>query len=217
MPTPESYNHNGTSYQESAKLTTAVFSDINDLKKDAIYSRILEAYCFAFGDYPWNEKYTPQDVAAKMEAQLTIPDTKPIIVTLQKGEQFGFAWGLDGKPEKIVPLAVDNDFPDFDDSLREKVTNNVLSKIKKRLPQGEILWGCELGAMPSGGSLFLHLVRTEARLSDSSLLFGITKEGTKFLELMRWRGGIQEMHDKNIPEDQVYFTQDLERLVNRKK
>ena len=193
-----------------------VFDSLSALTSDpALYGKLVGAYCSAFGREPWNENNTYDTVAEKMVRQLTIPDTNPMIVTVEKEEQFGFAWGCNGKPEIIIPAAVNNDFPNMSENVRGELSGGVLGEVKKRLPSGEIFWGCELGTDPPGGLFFLKLVREEARRAHSDTLFGLTMEGTSFLELMRARGGYQEVGNALLPDSHYYFLQDLNRFVQR--
>lgn len=203
--------------EESA--TVRVYDSLAGLTGESIvYERLLEAYCSAFRRPPWNETQNTRDtVASKMIAQLTIPDTKPVIVTVRRGQQFGFAWGCDGLPETIVPSAVNNDFSGFDNGQKEEITQNVLGEIRGKMPRGEIFWGCELGTDPPGGSFFRRLVREEAGQASSDMLFGLTVEGTSFLKLMKSSGGYQEINSDLLPEEHHYFLQDLDLLVRRRK
>jgi len=187
------------------------------LEEPNTYDRLVDAYRSAFGRAPWNEEHTSETVGAKIVRQLTIPGTEPIIVTMQRGEQFGFAWGCNGEPEEIIPAAVRNDFPDLTDEQKEEMTQGVLGEVRSRMPKGDIFWGCELGTDPPGGSFFLRLVREEARRAGSDTLFGMTTEGTSFLELMRARGGYQEIQNPLLPDGHHYFLQDLGKFVQRKE
>ena len=187
------------------------------LDEPGVYDRLVGAYCSAFGRPPWNEEHSAETVGSKLVRQLTIPGTQPIIVTMQKGEQFGFAWGCDGEPETIIPAAVRNDFPNLAGEQQEEMIDGVLKEVRTTMPAGKVFWGCELGTDPPGGSFFLRLVREEARRAGSDTLFGMTTEGTSFLDLMRARGGYQEIQNPLLPEGHHYFLQDLGKFVQRKE
>ncbi len=194
----------------------SVYGGYHELLQDQnVLTALSEAYVNAFRREPWNESYTFNDVASKLERQLTIPGTRPLIVALENGERFGFAWGCDGPMDVIIPKAVENDFPDMPDDTKESVISSLLGQGALFTEDRQVFWGCELGVNPPGGNLFLRLVREEARRANSQTLFGMTKEGTSFLSLMRSRGGLSEVRDGALPEGCRYFFQDLGKLVKR--
>lgn len=207
-----------TEHPVNTSTEVRVYEGLSGLVDEpALYDRLVDAYCSAFGRPPWNEEHSAETVGSKLVRQLTIPGTQPIIVTMQRGEQFGFAWGCDGEPEAIIPAAVKNDFPELTDAQKEGMTQGVLGEVRNRMPVGGVFWGCELGTDPPGGSFFLRLVREEARRAGSNTLFGMTTEGTSFLDLMRARGGYQEIQNPLLPEGHHYFLQDLSKFVQRKE
>ena len=118
-----------------------IFGKYDDfVANEKMLDGLSSAYIRSFNREPWNELYTPDQVKGKLERQLTIPGTNPIIVTLENAGRFGFAWGCDGPADVIIPEAVENDFPDLSLGMKEQVGALLVKKASQVTPDGQIFW-----------------------------------------------------------------------------
>jgi hypothetical protein len=111
----------------------------NELPPEALLKKLIETYIEVYALPPWNEKWKPEKVKAKLQAEVS----GGILVLLWKeGMVAGFSWGAIITPQEVIPRVVAS-FPE----LNEEEAKRGLERLLPLLPPRIFYWD-EIALLP---------------------------------------------------------------------
>lgn len=189
-------------------------SDIN------LYNSLLNLYCDIFNAPPWNDSWTPQEVAQIIEKQLKPQDS--ITVALRGENPIGFMWGYTGPSSEVVAESVETYLSrDYDQSTRNLIIAEVGEGLKIYNCPPLLFNHCEVGVHPQeqgrvGGYLIQSTVITQLGLGLTEWMYGITSIQSPLYRIVQSRGArLLCSLDKYLKqgENRVVMAMDMRNLL----